>query len=103
MQWTFGNWMVFAGPDPLQPPPKVGAEIVENDFFAAVTEPAFDIPGGANVRVEPTLQVTGGSAGPAAPAPVTPVTAVMLRGMAIAAATTRPFRINFDGNPMASP
>jgi len=95
--------MVFAGPDPVQPPPKVGAEIVENDFFAAPTEPAFDIPGGANMTLELTLHVTGGSAGPAAAALVTPVTAVTLSGIAIAAATTRLFRINFHCSAMASP
>jgi hypothetical protein len=92
--------MVFAGPDPVQLPPKVAAENVENDFFAAPTEPAIDSPGGANVRAELTLQVTGG---PAAAALVTPVTAVTLRGMAIVAATTRLFRINLICRAMASP
>jgi hypothetical protein len=95
--------MVFAGPDPVQLPPKVAAENVENDFFAAPTEPAIDSPGGANVRAELTLHVTGGSGGPAAAALVTPVTAVTLRGMAIVAATTRLFRINLICRAMASP
>jgi len=95
--------MVFASPDPAQPPPKVAAEIVENDFFAAATEPAIDSPGGANVRVELTLHVTGGSGGPAAAAPVTPVTAARLKGMAIVTATTRNFRIKLICSATASP
>ncbi|HEY5097216.1 MAG TPA: hypothetical protein VII46_04175 [Acidimicrobiales bacterium] len=87
--------MLLPVPPPVHPPPKVVAEVVVVDVFAGLADPAFEIPGGANVTVALTLHVTAGSGGVGAfLAPATPpVTATTLTGMAIAAAITSILRI----------
>ena len=75
--------------------PNVSPEVVVVDVFDVVTDPGFEIPGGANVMVALILHVTAGSGGGltfVAPA-VMPVTAITLTGIAIAAATTSILRI----------
>src|ERR1700677_278767 len=91
--------MVLSGALPVHAPSlplvlKDSPEVVVLEVFEVLTEPAFEIPGAANVTVAVTAQVMAGSGGglDAAPA-VTPETAITLTGIAIAAAITSILRI----------
>src|SRR5579883_2708846 len=92
--FTFFDAMLRLGPLPVQLVPafpNVSFEAVVIDVLAVVIEPLTEIPGGANVTVALTEQLTGGSGGPA----LAPAVVLAKVSKPTGAKTAAPTRSNF--------